>query len=730
MTALRNLAKTAGFCLLLSVSAFSQSSGGNPSILNVATAPSGSCFAGLPNQQVVSTGIQYSCQSVVAGIGTWTAIGGSGSFNALTGDATSTSTGGATTVIGLKGTAFCTGFTPTNGQAIELTTASSPDPCWTAATPSYPYPNVTVESFGAVGYATQSLAVAGTDSTSAINACLASLTGGGACLLKNDYYKVTAPIVIGLSNANLIGVTNTSMDAISDQFPAAAPGSVIVSTSASADILDVGGTSTSNNTFGNRIENIMLSRSVLPTGTSNGLYLNFTYGATVANTISQDSVNDYHIHGSGLFGGGGFFNNTGLWGFNSLTETTGTLNCFFVDSVDGTNNPSTYFTNNVCDAQNSVTATMRGMYDYGQVPWDLVSIGFNSAGMSLPIWLEATTSVAAGDIHFIGTVLNGTTGTDITVKNFPIGSLVTFVDSNTEGNSTGPVIDLESSFGISFTEMQANNPGLSATQVVVNGGGSNSFDGVFVSNSTNTFNVTNSNNNRFLAKIYGGPVSGSAYNLVASDGNSFGGTINQAAVGVTLDTNSSGNTGLETIGMSNVTTAFQISSLGTDNPVSLGGGRVVIHTTVNSYTITIPGFPYQNTGLAIACPSLMAPDGPNSTYLAVCAADYPELWMRVNSDSTDNKNWRWIGEPGGQMYFGAINDALSTSLNFLKFTRTGVSSGAVEMVQPVTVDGSLKVNGGSNTVYICSGGTFAGLLAAVSTACTGGTATATGLSIQ
>lgn len=60
----------------------------------------------------------------------------SGSFSALTGDATSTATGGATTVTGLKNVPFCTGFTPTNGQTLQYTTASSPNPCYTAATGS------------------------------------------------------------------------------------------------------------------------------------------------------------------------------------------------------------------------------------------------------------------------------------------------------------------------------------------------------------------------------------------------------------------------------------------------------------------------------------------------------------------------------------------------------------------------------------------------------------------
>jgi hypothetical protein len=50
----------------------------NPSIISVSIAPSGSCSAGLPNQQVVSTGIQYSCQNVTGSIGTWAALAGGG----------------------------------------------------------------------------------------------------------------------------------------------------------------------------------------------------------------------------------------------------------------------------------------------------------------------------------------------------------------------------------------------------------------------------------------------------------------------------------------------------------------------------------------------------------------------------------------------------------------------------------------------------------------------------
>jgi len=46
----------------------------NPSIIPVSVAPSGACTAGLPNQQVTTTGVQYSCQN-----GTWGALNAGGS---------------------------------------------------------------------------------------------------------------------------------------------------------------------------------------------------------------------------------------------------------------------------------------------------------------------------------------------------------------------------------------------------------------------------------------------------------------------------------------------------------------------------------------------------------------------------------------------------------------------------------------------------------------------------
>jgi hypothetical protein len=79
--------------LLLTASAFAQF--GSHDVLYVGSAPSGSCVAGSRIQQLTTgAGTTYSCQSIVAGVGTWTAIsGGGGGGNVSTGQ-TNVYTGG------------------------------------------------------------------------------------------------------------------------------------------------------------------------------------------------------------------------------------------------------------------------------------------------------------------------------------------------------------------------------------------------------------------------------------------------------------------------------------------------------------------------------------------------------------------------------------------------------------------------------------------------------------
>ena len=53
-------------------------------------------------------------------------------------------------VVGLEGVPFCTGFTPTTGQNLQYTTASSPNPCYTAAAAASGGTNATFGLFSAL----------------------------------------------------------------------------------------------------------------------------------------------------------------------------------------------------------------------------------------------------------------------------------------------------------------------------------------------------------------------------------------------------------------------------------------------------------------------------------------------------------------------------------------------------------------------------------------------------
>jgi hypothetical protein len=66
--------------------------------------------------------------------------GATGAITCLTGDVQAGSGTGCTsaTVVGLEGVPFCTGYTPTNGQLVQYTTGSSPNPCYTATNSALP----------------------------------------------------------------------------------------------------------------------------------------------------------------------------------------------------------------------------------------------------------------------------------------------------------------------------------------------------------------------------------------------------------------------------------------------------------------------------------------------------------------------------------------------------------------------------------------------------------------
>jgi hypothetical protein len=101
-----------------------------------AASPSGGQVLSCATPTTVNTRLHSAC--------TWVSPGSFTAGGDLSGSSTSQE------VIGLHSVPFCTGFSPTNGQVVEYTTASSPNPCYTTVTGSggsYPTPvTVTVST--------------------------------------------------------------------------------------------------------------------------------------------------------------------------------------------------------------------------------------------------------------------------------------------------------------------------------------------------------------------------------------------------------------------------------------------------------------------------------------------------------------------------------------------------------------------------------------------------------
>lgn len=110
------------------------------------------------------------------------------------------------TVSGLKGVPFCTGFTPTNGQNLQYTTARSPNPCYTAATSggSSGAPSVTFNIASGVA-ASPAAYYANAPSTGAISHCYFTTTtsDGSTALIFN----------IKLAGSNILSGTNATVAA-------------------------------------------------------------------------------------------------------------------------------------------------------------------------------------------------------------------------------------------------------------------------------------------------------------------------------------------------------------------------------------------------------------------------------------------------------------------------------------------------------------------------------------
>ncbi len=186
-----------------------------------------------------------------------------------------------------------------------------------------------IEAFGAVVYPSLSLAVSGTDSTAASNACLSSIGEGGSCDEQIGFYRLTAPLVDNRSGVNMHGVISSAVAGAS--YGGNSVLSAFVQTTLDKDSLDLGGTSGAY-TVGNQIVNLGFFYSGVPTGTATGVSMVFCSQCILSGVAVNDSVLGQHFHGTpNSFAINSWVN----LGYNGFPETSGSFNLYDVDTSGG-----------------------------------------------------------------------------------------------------------------------------------------------------------------------------------------------------------------------------------------------------------------------------------------------------------------------------------------------------------------------------------------------------------
>lgn len=459
-----------------------------------------------------------------------------------------------------------------------------------------------VEWFGAVGQLGPTLPA--TDSTAAIQACLTAMAYGN-CQLQAVTYKTSSALSITKSNVGIIGTTYglNSPTLYPNPFSSA-----IETTSATADIVDIAGTSVSNNIGFNQVKYLTLARSVIPTGTASGLSLSFVYGAQVDSVTSADSVRGFYLHGNGGQGNGYIANSVAIWGYSGLTEAAGPYYGFYIDSADGTPSNSQRIRHVGVFSALSSTITTYGLYAYGSMMNDQEIENFETAQVSYGEYFQYTSGGNPGtDVHLRFAINDGCWVSCIFLQQLSGAIEITGGWDFKQGTNAGHVIDLETSDNVNISGVQLYYPTAGTGYgVYINGGGSNTINGnqfpkaanVNVRLQSTSLNIVANNSMTFGTGSTSIPI----IQLLASSNNVIAnnGIFGVASTGISLDSSSNNNTGLDTNSI--VTSSFSgaaITNAGT-NPAAFRNGMTVTGTITNgSNTVPNVGTPTVNQAACI-----------------------------------------------------------------------------------------------------------------------------------
>lgn len=399
-------------------------------------------------------------------------------------------------------------------------------------------PMVPVENYGAVSYTSAAAAAAGTDSTTAIQNCLNALTQG-QCVL-SGYYRVTSALSITVGSKGIHGVQRST--------PLGANLSGLVSTSASADIIDLAGADSSHILYGNVFDDFVTQRSSAPTGsTTKGISITYA-SPNITNVTSADSHRPFYLFGAV---GAVLSHDYATWGFNGFAETSGNFDCYYLDGSTGVPSNSVNINFSGCNSALGATPVTTMLHTVGTAVNDLFVDNPQAASTSYGVVVDASGSTPGthNDIHFWNPIFDS-----IGISGFKITGLSAAANASLEISggtlnivpaSSSPAIDIESSTGVSVNHVGIHSY---ASAILLNSSNGNSVIGNTLTEFVGTgITLTNSNSNAIHGNISYGATSATIHlNLTGTssfnslDGNTMAGI---GTYGVQLASGAIQNTG-------------------------------------------------------------------------------------------------------------------------------------------------------------------------------------------
>jgi parallel beta-helix repeat protein len=421
-------------------------------------------------------------------------------------------------------------------------------------------------------------------------------------------------------------------------------------TSASSDIVDVAGTSGAW-ILANTLNGFNAGRCVAPTGTANGVFVNYTYSAQVDSVNSGDSIYPFHIHATGA-GGTGYFANDQSY-FSAL-ETTGNVAGWFIDSVDGTFSPSLRIRHSSAGSPAGVVgATTTGMLVKGSNLNDLMVDGFETAQQTIGINVNNVSS-SSGDIHFVNTINDGFGQSGFLIQNLPQSSGNIEISGGwmaPHGGATGADFDCENSGGITMSHVT----------IYSNYGGGDPYAGIYLNG---CYNNTFTGNNLQNTNSYGFLLNGSIQNSIT--GNLVVGSSG-ASYGIKLTNTSTNNTinGNVFSGLGSTAACMSFDATSTYN-------QGIESNHCASYATTLSDASVNGNSLQIAERLNLSPQG-------IYYSQFGQLALTFDTSNA------YVGTPGNGWVEDVTNGLLTDHMarSYWEFTGTGGNFG-YQIIPPGT----------------------------------------------